>query len=313
MMRVLLTGPFGNIGSHTTAELIRQGYQVRAFDLRTPRTEEVARRFAGQIEVQWGDIRDAAAVKAAVQDQDVIVHLAAILPPQSDEQPQMAEQVNVGGMRNLIEAAKAQAKPPRFFFASSFDLFGHTVDQPPPRRVTDPVQETDEYTRNKIADEALIKQSGLEYIIERFCDVPDIKEPHPIMFRIPLDQRFEVVHGDDVALAIVNTLKTPEVWGQTILIGGGPRCQIRYRDYLYGMLDAMGIGLLPEEAFGTSPYCTDWLDTEYSQRLLNYQRHNADEIIQDVAREVGWKRYLAALTRPIVKRNILKMSPYWKK
>jgi dTDP-glucose 4,6-dehydratase len=77
-MRVLLTGPFGNIGSHTTAELIRQGHQVRAFDLRTLRTEKVARRFAGQIEIRWGDLRDVEAVRAAVQDQEVIVHLAAV-------------------------------------------------------------------------------------------------------------------------------------------------------------------------------------------------------------------------------------------
>jgi nucleoside-diphosphate-sugar epimerase len=219
----------------------------------------------------------------------------------------------VGGTRHLIEAAKAQVKPPKFFFASSFDLFGHTADQPPPRRVGDPVQETDEYTRNKIAGEALVKQSGLEYVIERFCDVPDIKDPHPIMFKIPLDQRFEMIHGDDVALAIANTLKTPEVWGQIVLIGGGPRCQIRYRDYLYGMLDAIGIGPLPEEAFGPGPYCTDWIDSEYSQRLLQYQRHSADEIIQDIAREVGWRRYLVGLARPVVRRNILKMSPYWQK
>ena len=103
------------------------------------------------------------------------------------------------------------------------------------------------------------------------------------------------------------------MWGQTILIGGGPRCQIRYRDYLFGMLEALGIGPLPEEAFGQLPYCTDWLDTEDSQRLLHYQRHSADEIIADIAVKVGWKRYLAMLNRPIVRRNILKMSPYWKK
>jgi nucleoside-diphosphate-sugar epimerase len=312
-MHVLLTGPFGNIGSHVITELIRQGHHVRAFDLRTPRTEKVARRFGHQIEVRWGDIRNADEVKAAVEGQDVIVHLAAVIPPLSVEQPELAEQVNVGGARNLIEAARMQPKPPRFFLASSFDVFGYTADQPPPRRASDPVQATDDYSAHKIAGEALIKQSGLEYVIARFCDVPDVKEPHPIMFSIPLDQRFEVIHGDDIALAIANTLKTPEVWGQTILIGGGPRCQIRYRDYLFGMLDAIGIGPLPEEAFGHPLYCTDWLDTEYSQQVLQYQRHTADEIIQDIAREVGWKRYLAGLSRPIVRRNILKMSPYWKK
>jgi hypothetical protein len=79
------------------------------------------------------------------------------------------------------------------------------------------------------------------------------------------------------------------------------------------MLEAIGIGPLPEDAFGQPRYCTDWLDTEDSQRLLHYQRHSAAEVIQDIAREVGWKRYLAGLSRPIVRRNILKMSPYWKK
>jgi nucleoside-diphosphate-sugar epimerase len=313
MMRVLLTGPFGNIGSHVTVELIRQGHQVRAFDLRTPRTEKVVQRLDHQCEVRWGDVRNAAEVLAAVDGVDVIVHLAAVIPPLSNEQPELAEQVNVGGTRNLIEAAQAQPRPPKFFFASSFDVFGHTADQPPPRRASDPVQATDDYSAHKITGEGLIKQSGLEYLIARFSDVPDIKAPHPIMFAIPLDQRFEVIHGDDIALAVANTLKTPEVWGQTILIGGGPRCQIRYRDYLFGMLEALGIGPLPEEAFGQPLYCTDWLDTEYSQQLLHYQRHSAEEVIQDIAREAGWKRYLAGLSRPIVRRNILKMSPYWKK
>jgi nucleoside-diphosphate-sugar epimerase len=310
-MRVLLTGPFGNIGSHVTTELIRQGHQVRAFDLRTPRTEKVAQRLDHQCEVRWGDIRNVDEVKAAVEGQEVILHLAAVIPPLSNEEPDLAEQVNVGGTRNLIETATAQAEPPKFFFASSFDVFGYTADQPPPRRASDPVQVTDDYSAHKIAAEALIKQSGLEHLIARFCDVPDIKEPHPIMFDIPLDQRFEIMHGDDVALAVANTLMTPEVWGQTVLIGGGPRCQIRYRDYLFGMLDAIGIGPLPEEAFGHPLYCTDWLDTEYTQQMLQYQRHSADEIIQDIAREMGWKRYLAGLSRPFVRRNILQMSPYW--
>lgn len=312
-MRVLLTGAFGNIGSHVGAELIRQGHQVRAFDLRGPRTEKMARRFDRQFDVHWGDIRNTAEVQAAVEGQDAIVHLAAVIPPLSTAQPELAEQVNLGGTRKLVAAAQAQAKPPKFFLASSFDVFGYTADQPPPRRVGDPVHATDEYTAHKIAAEALIRQSGLEYSIARFCDVPDVRDPHPVMFSIALDQRFEIIHGDDVALAVVNILKTPEVWGQTLLIGGGPRCQIRYRDYLFGMLDAVGIGALPEEAFGQPRYCTDWLDSEYSQRLLQYQRHTADEIIQDIAREVGWKRYLAGLSRPVVRRNILKMSPYWKK
>ena len=39
--------------------------------------------------------------------------------------------------------------------------------------------------------------------------------------------------------------------------------------------------MLPENAFGTEPYYVDWLDTEESQHLLNYQRYSFDDIIHD--------------------------------
>ena len=309
-MRVLITGAFGNIGSATVAELIRQGHQVRAFDLATPATQRAAARFQGHIEVQWGDIRDAAAVNKAVADCEAIIHLAAVIPPLSDEQPALAEAVNVGGTRNVIAAAQAQAAPPKMFLASSFDVFGPTMHLPPPRRVTDPVAPTNGYTQHKIDCEGLIKQSGLRWIVGRFCDVPIARDPHPIMYEIPLDARFEVIHRADLGLAITNVLTCDEAWGQTLLIGGGARCQIRYRDYLFGMLNAMGIGALPEAAFTQQPYCTDWLDTDYSQRLLQYQRHSFDDIVREIAAGLTWQRLAVSLLRPIVRRRLLKLSPY---
>lgn len=311
-MRVLLTGAFGNIGSATLTELIRQGHEVRALDVSTPHTRKIATGVGSKIDLRWGDIRNADEVASAVADREVIIHLAALIPPVSEEQPEVAEQINVGGTQNVIAAAQAQAVPPKIFFASSFDLFGPTMHLPPPRRVTDPVVATNHYTRHKLACEGLIKQSGLEWIICRFCDVPIARDPHPIMFTIALDSRFEVIHRADLALAITNTLQRPDLWRQTLLIGGGPRCQIRYRDYLFGMLDVMGIGPLPERAFTTEPYCTDWLDTEYSQQQLNYQRRSFDEILQETAASLGWQRRAASLLRPIVRRRILAMSPYWR-
>jgi nucleoside-diphosphate-sugar epimerase len=311
-MKVLITGAFGNIGSATVAELIRQGHQVRAFDLATPNTQRAAARFQGQIEVQWGDIRNAAAVNKAVADRDAIIHLAAVIPPVSDEQPALAEAVNVGGTRNVIAAAQQQTAPPKMFLASSFDVFGNTTHLPPPRRVTDPVAATNGYTQHKIDCEGLIKQSGLNWVIARFCDVPIAHDPHPIMYEIPLDTRFEVIHRADLALAITNVLACDEAWGQTLLIGGGARCQIRYRDYLFGMLTSMGIGPLPEAAFTQQPYCTDWLDTDYSQRLLQYQRHSFDDIVREIAAGLMWQRLAATLLRPIVRQRLLKLSPYMK-
>src|SRR5579884_1289720 len=99
-MKILLTGAFGNVGFYTLQELIRQGQEVRCFDVKTPKTEEKARQFAGKIEVVWGDLRRQEDVLAAMEGCEVVVHLGFIIPPGSDKDPKMAYDVNVGGTRN---------------------------------------------------------------------------------------------------------------------------------------------------------------------------------------------------------------------
>ncbi len=313
-MKVLLTGAFGHIGSYTTAELLQQGHRVRCFDIRNAHTEAVAARFGDRVEVLWGDVRDVAAVQEAVSGCDVIIHLAAVIPPFSNEQPELARQVNVEGTRNLLEAAQSQALPPKFLLASTFDLFGHTQHLPPPRRVTDPVFATDPYTEHKIACEAMVKATSLTWTIFRFSDVPHIalRKAHPLMYEIRLDSRIEVIHPRDLALALANALHCDAVWGKTWLIGGGARCQITYREFLGQLLTAMGIGALPDEAFTTEEYVTDWLDTEESQRLLQYQRASFDDIVREIAALLGWRKYFVPLARPFARRSMLKLSPYWR-
>ena len=311
-MRILVTGAFGNIGWSTVQELSRQGHTVRCFGHRTRSRERAGQTLGTNVELAWGDIRLVEDLVPAVQEQDAIVHLAYVLPPESEEHPDRARAINVIGTRVLIDAARRTPRPPSFLFASSFDVFGFTQDQPAPRRVVDPVQATDHYSGHKLECEEMVRASGLAWTIFRFADVPPLtaRQPHPIMFRIPLDTRFEVVHTRDAGLAIANAFAAPEVWGKIWLIGGGRTCQVRYRDYLGRMLDVMGIGRLPDNAFGHEPYCTDWLDTEESQRILAYQRHSFEEVIDDVARGIGVTRFLARPFGPLVRRWILRMSPY---
>ncbi len=313
-MNVLLTGAFGNLGMSTLQELLRQGHQVRCF-VRHPQTNKPAvRRVASKIELFQGDIRQSADVAQAVENQEIIIHLAYMLPPPSEDHPELAHAINVEGTRLLLAAAHGLARPPRFFFASSFDVFGHTQDQTPPRKATDPVQATDHYSTHKLLCEEMVKTSGLPWAIFRFADIPplELRKPHPIMFKIPLATRFEVIHTYDAGLAVANGIRSEEIWGRTLLIGGGPACQMLYRDYLGRMLDMMGIGMLPERAFGTEPYTTDWLDTEESQRLLKYQRYSFDDIMQHLTRIVGYKRLLTTLLRPAARWWILRMSPFYK-
>ena len=313
-MKILLTGPFGNIGSHAIPELLREGHQVRAFDLDNPATRKVAKDLGKKVEPVWGDVRDARAVARAVEGMDAVLHLAAIIPPGSDEDPASTRAVNVEGTRNVVKASQERSRKPRLLLASTFDVHGHTQSRPPPRRVEDPVVGTDPYTESKIAAEALVRDSGLEWCIFRFVDVPIIglRDPHPIMFEIGLQNRIESIHADDAATALARALRTPEVWGRTLFVGGGPSCQLTYREFLTRMLGAMGMEMLPDEAFSDAEYATDWVDSTESQRLLRYQRRSFDDITGDVAKCLGWKKAFVPMATPIVRRKMLEMSPYWK-
>jgi UDP-glucose 4-epimerase len=310
-MTILLTGATGNVGSHTLPELLRRGHDVRCLT----RLTTANRRAAAQhkAETVWGDITEPDAVGRAFAGVATVIHMAAMIPPAADEKPDRARAVNVDGTANIIAACQAQPQPPRLLFTSTFDVHGFTLDKPPPRHVDDPVMATNPYTEHKIECEAMIMESGLTWSILRLADVPilGIRDPHPIMFEIGLDNRIESLHADDAGLAIANALDTPAVWGRVLFIGGGASCQLTYREYLTRLLAAMGVDPLPEEAFSDAVYATDWLDTEESEAILHYQHHTFDDIAEAIAASLGWKRRLASVASPLARAAILRLSPYY--
>jgi nucleoside-diphosphate-sugar epimerase len=308
----LLTGGAGNIGSHTLPQLVARGHSVRWFERSTKAGRRAARDLPPGVEVVWGDITDAAAVLRATAGVDAVVHLAALIPPAADEEPGQARAVNVDGTANVVAACQALPAPPRLLFSSTFDVHGFTLDNRPPRHVDDPLVATNPYTEHKIECEELIRESGLTWCIFRFADVPilGVRDPHPIMFEIGLDNRIEALHADDAGLAIVNAVEAPEVWGRILFVGGGSSCQLTYREYLTRLLAAMGVRPLPDDAFSTAVYATDWIDSTESEALLHYQRHDFDDIAEAIAASLGWRRRLVPLVGPLAQRAILRLSPY---
>ena len=269
------------------------------------------------MEVVWGDLRSPDDVATAVRNQEVVIHLAFVIPTLSatgvgsEDRPHWVREINVGGTQNLLKAMKALTQPPRIIFASSLHVFGETQNRLPPRTTSDPVQPTDHYSRHKIECEQMIKASGLDWAILRLAATLPLKlKLDPAMFDIPLDNRMEFVHTRDMGLAITNTLSCAGAWGKIWLIGGGPDCQFYYRDLVARVLEATGVGMLPEEAFGSAPFSTDWLDTTESQRVLNYQQRTLEDYIQDMTAVLGYRRHFIRMFRPLVRYRLLRQSPH---
>ncbi|MEA1959405.1 MAG: NAD(P)-dependent oxidoreductase [Chloroflexota bacterium] len=313
-MKVLITGAFGNLGRNATRKLLEQGHQVRCFDIKNKANEKSAGKISSRVEVVWGDIRRKADVEAAVAGIDVAIHLAFVLPPVTDDHPELAENINVGGTKNVIEAMKKLAPGSRIIFSSSFTVFGNTQHLDPPRVPSDPVEATDNYTQHKIDCEKLCAESGLEWCVMRFAVVPPpgIGGLNPKAFAFPFKTRVEFLHPLDAGLALANAAASKDVWGKVLLIGGGGDSQIYYGDFISRMMEAMGVGRLPEEAFGDDATYTDWLDTSESQRLLNFQQHTFAGYLEEMPKRLGPARYVMPLVRPFARRYVLGRSPYLK-
>jgi dTDP-L-rhamnose 4-epimerase len=133
MMRVLITGGAGFIGSHLADELLERGYRVRVFDALVPQVHgegegkgEAARpRYLNRdAELVIGDVRDSAAVDAALDGIDAVFHFAAVLGVgQSMYDVSQYVSVNDIGTAVLMERIIAR-KVRRVIVASSMAIYG---------------------------------------------------------------------------------------------------------------------------------------------------------------------------------------------
>jgi nucleoside-diphosphate-sugar epimerase len=316
-MKVLLTGALGNVGSYTAGALLEEGHDVVAFDLESSRTRKAASRLGDRVRVTWGDISDPASLGAALEGVDAVVHLAAIMPPNVDKAPGLARRVNVDATRNLIEQMEASATARRLVFASSQGVFGDVQDREPPLRVETPLSPTDEYGRQKVACEEAIQQSSLRWSLLRLAvAVPTrLDGPHDPRsgFEFSADGRIEFIHPADAGRAFARAVACEEAIGKILYIGGGEKCQMINHEFYNELMGAIGIGPIPAEAFVRTEvprYSGDWMDTEESQRLLQYQKRGLSELKADMRENLGVVAPLLRLLRPVVTWFLLRGSPY---
>ncbi|HMV29770.1 MAG TPA: NAD(P)-dependent oxidoreductase, partial [Anaerolineales bacterium] len=309
------TGATGNLGGHVLPLLLERGHNVRCLVFDSKNERKIVQGWKHKPEVLWGDIQDERVVESALGGVEAVIHLAAIIPPMTDQNPRLAYGVNVNGTRNLVNAASKQTKRVRFIFTSTYDVYGNTQDQTPPRKVTLPVNPQEEYARHKVEAEKIIQSSNVDWCIFRLASAIPVEmstKYQSMMFDVPLDDRLEYIHPADAALAICNAVEHAEVWGKVMHLGGGPRCQLRERDIVQGAFETIGIGALPEEYFSTQSYYTDWLDTEESQRLLNYQRYTFADHLESLKKSLGWQIPFIKLFSPLIRYFLVKQSKYQK-
>lgn len=175
MMKVLVTGGAGFIGSHTVERLLADGVQVAILDSFNDYYDpaikrENIREVKDSIEIYEGDLRDAAFIEDLFNkgNFDAVIHLAgrAGVRP-SIEQPELYIDTNIKGTFYLLEACKKH-NIKRFVFASSSSVYG--VNKKVPFAEEDPILQTiSPYAMTKMAGEQMCSNYATLYGIRCVC------------------------------------------------------------------------------------------------------------------------------------------------
>ena len=126
-MRILITGATGFVGTWLTKKLVSEGHTVRIIH----RENSDLSPFDGlNIETRVADINDKEKLKTALEDVNVVFHLAGYVG-YSRAQRKLMEKINVEGTRNIVELCQNNKNIERFIHMSSVVAIGASFDGTP--------------------------------------------------------------------------------------------------------------------------------------------------------------------------------------
>ena len=164
--KVLITGAGGFIGSHLVERLVGEGASVRAFVRYNSRADPGLLRLASpetmaKVELVGGDIRDADAIRKAVDGCNIVFHLGALISiPYSYFHPAEVAETNLMGTLNILTACRDLGVE-RLVHTSTSEVYG--TAQYTPMDETHPLQGQSPYSASKIGADKLVESFFYAY------------------------------------------------------------------------------------------------------------------------------------------------------
>lgn len=204
-MRAAVVGASGFIGSHLVDGLLTEGYRVRALARHLPGMISAEAQANPALSLQPLDMTDRLGLEQALDDVDLVVHLASgSLPQSSNRSPHDDVGVNLLGALNLLEASRSAGVQRLVVVSSGGTVYG--IPQQVPISEDHPTDPLCSYGITKLAIEkyvALYRQlHGLDGLVLRLAN--------PYGERQRLDASQGVV---PVFLGRALRLEPLEIWG----------------------------------------------------------------------------------------------------
>ncbi len=225
---IAVTGATGFLGSHLTRLLLAEGCTVRAL----ARSEHRARTLPQGVDrVAVGDITDRGALGELLDGCTEAVHLVSNFRVVKGT-PDSYQQTNVEGTMRVLEAARA-AGVRRVVHCSTIGVHGDVAVTPATE--TSPYNPGDLYQETKMQAEfachRAMRESGMEIVIVRPTSQYGPGDMRMLkMFKMiqagrflligACKENFHAVYIDDLVRGFWKTIVTPDIGGETFLLGG---------------------------------------------------------------------------------------------
>lgn len=324
--RVFLTGAAGNWGRKVLDEFRDRAdrFDLVALVLPSPKDLAVIRRYEDMenLEVVFGDLTDYAAVERCVRDADVVLHIGAVVSPFADDHPELAHKVNVGSIRNIVRAVKAQPDPTRITVVG-VGTVAETGDRTPPHhwgRVGDPlrISQYDEYGQSKVIAEKELVDSGLPrwtWLRQTGIFHPGMLEIRdPIMTHSTLGGVMEWVSVEDAARLMANISEDEvpdELWGGIYNIGGGEEWRLTNWQLQTRISRALGVrdvrSWYDRDWFATRNFHGHWYsDSDRLHELVPFREDTVDAALERAIAANPGLRTAGRIPSWVVKNFVMK-------
>jgi uncharacterized protein YbjT (DUF2867 family) len=212
-MRVAVAGANGFVGRHAVARLLLGGHDVRALISERPGAEKELPGAGAQMDVRRIDVRNPESVRGAFDGVDAVIHTVAI----PTERKQRFAEVNVAGVAHVVAEARRTGVP-RIVHMSAL--------------CADPASPYP-YLRSKGEGQAIVTGSGIAHVVLRpsllFGEGDDFFPRLAFSLLFPVvpvpgngKSRFQPVHVDDIAQALVAAVERREIAGVHEIGGAEP-------------------------------------------------------------------------------------------
>lgn len=295
-----MTGATGNMGFESLQQLVelldRITITLLVRDSEKNRNKLKNYIYKDGIKIVWGDLLEEELVKTCVQEADLILHLAAIVSPEADLQPQKTMDVNFGGTHMIIQAIKEQKREDQVRFVY-IGTVAETGDRMPPLhwgRVGNPIKPSifDYYAVSKVAAERYVIESGLTYWVSlRQTGIMGKAMAHiddAIIFHNCLDNVLEYVSERDSGRLIKHLVEyfvegtlPDNFWGHIYNIGGGASCRVSMLEIYQHIYEEIGFKNLD---FVVNPkwyairnfHGQYYLDSDRLEQYLHFRQDGVD-------------------------------------